>query len=236
MILSNDHKFVFYSVTKTGSTTMSNLLINNNLGTNIGSLGIHVHRGAFSWEYLKLHPDATAEEINSVDGYAFWRDPIDRYVSASTFARQYPKALMSLFPETFGPGGSHDISERTLPARMNTNAFNALPKRIRDKIAEPGNEEEIFQRVKRIMELNVSLMPQAEWFKYGGVKALNYHDYENEARRLIGMFGGDINMTIPVENPSPPFIPPTPINDTVREWIRELYEEDYWYDPRNPQP
>lgn len=233
MILSNDHKFVFYSVTKTGSTTMRNLLTNNNLGTNISALGGHTHRGGFSWEYLRLHPEATEEEINSVQGYAFWRDPVERYISAATFVRQYPTALLVLFPEIFGPGRSHDITGKMLPNRMNLNAFNTLPKKIRDKIAEPSNEEELFLRVKDRINLGIAFMPQAEWFKYGGVEALNFHDYENEARRLIGIFGGDINMTIPVENTSPPFIPPTPINDTVREWIREAYAEDYVYDPRN---
>jgi hypothetical protein len=83
------------------------------------------------------------------------------------------------------------------------------------------------------MRINQTLFPQNDWFSQPNMVALNYHDFTNEAQRLVGLFGGDSNVTVPVLNVSSDFISDLLVPPQMEEWIRWLYMEDYLYDPRN---
>jgi hypothetical protein len=212
---------------------MRNLLLP--YGSRIG--GSHAPRRYFNDAYLALHPDAPIEEIDGVTGYAFWRDPVERFTSMTTFVRQYSGALIKLFPDLFSEGKEFDITGLMLPTnKMSENAFNTIPLRIRNKIARPVSDIELLYAVKTHMGEHFEFKPQRYWLDAPNMVILNFHDFENEAKRLIGIFGGDpTNVTVPVFNPKPNFIPDIPFSDDTKGFIQEMYLEDYQYDPRTPQ-
>lgn len=232
MILSNDRTKVFFEVTKTGSNTMRSLLLPN-LGTDLLGGSAHATRNWLTDIYRQqINQDATQEEIDAIEGYAFWRDPVDRFKSQVSFSRQFPEALGRLFPEHFGPGAPYDLTTFNLPKRLTRADYDNLPKRWRDQISTFITSELFYERIRDKLMINLVTYPQSWWFVGGRITALNYHDFDNEAKRLITLFGGDPNVTIPVLNASDDFLPSITIPPQLEEWIRDLYSQDYNFDPR----
>jgi len=201
MIVSHDNKYIFYLVPKTGSTTIRNLL--RPLGTNVA---VHIH-------------DTPSPAYLALTGYAFWRDPVERFVSTYNFLRTYRTVLFKLFPE--------DFSGVVMPEPLDEESFNALPQHLREKINR--QPVDLLERINRTNILGFK--PQSAWFDHPNMNVLNYHDFESEARRLIGIFGGDTAIDIPVENEKPNFITDLVVTDDLRRGIEDLYRLDYRYDP-----
>lgn len=200
MIRSHDHKTVFFLVPRTGSTTMRTLL--RGCGSSVGTLhGRH---------YPAQH------------GYAFWRDPVERFISAYSLLRTYPTVLNKLFPELF--------NGVALPEPITEKAYYALPEYVRDRINNPVDTDTLLRRVER--NNIIGFMPQRAWFHQHNMNVLNFHNFDREARRLIGIFGGDTSVEIPVENRKPHFIPDPQISKEFRKGIKHMYRLDYMFDPR----
>lgn len=228
MILSNDNSAIFISVPKTGSTTARTLLAPYSQDLS-ARYGIHCNRSAFHPVWMSMHPEnpMTGDEAWAIPAYAFFRDPVERYISAATFARRYPTALRNLFPEYFSEGAPYDLSVYNLPQVMQTADFLRLPNAIRQKIIDPSDPETLFYRIMGRVEHSPAFQRQSDWFRWKNTIPLNYANFEAEMRRLIGIFGGDTTMTIPVMNEAPIFIPTTPITTKIIDMIKDWYWQDY---------
>lgn len=90
-------------------------------------------------------------------------------------------------------------------------------------------------RMETGMWTNIVWTPSSEWLAYPNMIALNFHDYENEVRRLIDIFGGDSTVAIPALNTSPDYLPPITLPAELSARIAQIYASDYQYDPRNQQ-
>lgn len=235
MILSQDKTKVFFNVPKTGSLTVRELL--KPISTRIGeqdNLPEHYNRNYLAMYYRQyIDPNITQDELDNITGYAFWRDPIERFRSQFNFARQSSEFYRAVFPEFFGAGAPFDMATLNLPKRLTTLDYNRIPKRIRDKIDDILTPENFFWRIHNIPDIHILVYPQSHWFAHTNMVVLNYHDFENEARKLIGLFGGDTSVTIPALNVSESFLPNIPIPPELEDHIRTLYGFDYHYDPRN---
>jgi hypothetical protein len=237
MILSNDGTKVFFEVTKTGTNTIRSLLLPNH-GIDLIGVGRHGNRNLFPDVYRsQINPNATQEELDAITGYAFWRDPIDRFSSQATYSLQFPQALVRLFPEIFGAGAQYDLTQMTeLPPRLTETMFSKLPKPMRTKIETFMSSRMFYERVWQDTTMNLVLYPQNYWFADTNIVVLNYHDFDNEARRLLTAFGADgANTTIPILNESATFLPTVTVPPELVPEISCLYADDWRYDPRNPQ-
>lgn len=231
MILSNDGTKVFFEVTKTGTNTIRSLLLPNN-GIDLIGAGVHASRNFLPDIYRRqINPNATQEELDAIVGYGFWRDPVDRFRSQCSYSRQFPQALIRLFPELFGSGGQWDLTQMTLPMRFTQTEYEKLPKPVRTKIENFLTSELFYERVFKNTMMNLVLYPQNHWFKEINMVVLNYHDFENETRRLLTDFGADPNVTIPVLNESGSFLPRIEIPPEFEDQIRCLYADDWRYRP-----
>lgn len=240
MILSHDKSKVFFSVPRTGSTTARMLLIDHRYPLfspeEIYTTKAHLNRSELK-SYFE-EKGGRLPDFLDVTGYAFWRDPVDRYVSSATHYRLNTFGLKRLFPEIFGPGMSHDLSPYPyVENRMTKEYFQSLPVRIQEKIINPTDEVSFFKAVRRIKNELKSIMflAQTHWLAQPNMVVLNHHDYINEMRRLLSVFDvPDVeNCHIPLANASSRYcIPPTSITDEVRELVKEEYKEDYAFDPR----
>jgi hypothetical protein len=164
-----------------------------------------------------LHATPSTPYLAS-SGYAFWRDPVERFVSAYRFLRLYRTVLIKLFPESF--------TGIRVPEPMDEESYNALPQHLRDKMNHPVDLLERIQRTNII-----GFKPQSAWFNHPNMTVLNFHDFESEARKLVGIFGGTA-ISIPVENAVPNFVPDIEMTNSLRAGIQHMYRLDYMYDPR----
>jgi hypothetical protein len=236
MMLSTDRTKVFFAVPKTGSFTMRSLLAPLSIELGAGEISPHHNRNFLGSVYREfVDANITQDELDSITGYAFWRDPVDRFKSQLSYARQASEFYMAMYPEYFGPGAQYDLTTFNLPKRMTNLDYNKIPKRVRDEFERIVTPESFFERIRYNMTINLIMFPQREWFAQPNMVALNYHDFTNEARQLVGLFGGDMNVAVPALNVSSTFLPDLLVPPHLEEWIRQIYLDDYMFDPRNPQ-
>lgn len=190
----------------------------------------HGTRSVFEFEYTQAFPDLV-DNLRNIKIYAFWRDPVDRYLSAINYAKLYPRALITLFPELFGEGMECDLTKLELSVKLNDANWNKIPQKHREKIINPMDDADIFMRVFNNAD-NLTFMRQVEWY-LGNMTILDFHDYENEARKLLTIFGADAeSITIPRDNARAPFIPPTTLDERLRTTIEQYYVDDLGFNPR----
>jgi len=232
MILSLDKTKAFFEIPKTGSSTMRSLLLPD-LGIDLVGRSPHIQRFAMADLYRnQIDPLATQEELDAIVGYAFWRDPVDRFRSQCSFSRQYPEALMALFPEIFGDTSLLAISKVKVDTkRWDKTEYDKLSKEFRDAV-DAITADMFYERVWNRLTINPIMYPQNLWFREGGVIALNFHDYDNEATKLLTLFGGDPKTKIPVKNASAEFLPNLAVPVELEDMIRSIYADDYAFDPR----
>lgn len=206
------------------------------LGQGRGVSFAHGNRLTFNHLYREqIDPNATQEELDSIVGYGFWRDPIDRFKSQGSYGRQSLEFYLRLYPEYFGPGAEWDITKYNIPSTITAEMYNKLPKRIKDAINKLITGETFFRKIEFMNSVNLVMDPQTNWFCHPNMVALNFHDFTNEARRLITLFGGDPTVEIPVLNASSSFLPEMVIPPNLENFIISRYADDYIFDPRNPQ-
>lgn len=233
MILSKDHKSLFLSVPKTGSTTMRELLkpYGIPLMSMIG-VGPHATKQMVDEVYPTLYPESEVRP-EDMTVYLFWRDPIDRFMSGVSFSLQYKNALKRLFPEEFHEMSEHMTDEyKNLPDKFTESMLETLPLKTREKIMSLVYDENMVFRALECVD-NLVFTPQWHWYTgSGNIVTLNFHDFENEARRLLTVFGADPSLEIPKKNKKPDFIPKLNITEHYQSVVLDRYLGDIALDPR----
>lgn len=212
MIISHDKKFVFFRVAKTGSTTAEVLL----RMSGAFDTAVDVLTGTREWEL----PACNVDESH-IDG----RDPINFAHLTPTHAVELGFLTLEQLREYNCYGYLRKPTSRFISGYMHMQRGDKgrwtkhglqpqqyWERRIRD--SQPHMGGEIIGR------------PQVDWFFYEGeqvVTPLDFHDYQNELRHIIGSVEGYCPQEIPKLNNAR--YRDAVYNNNRREWAQEVSED-----------
>lgn len=228
MIVSPDRKTVFVGVPKNGSQTAHQVL--SGLGTAlVGFRAGHptpTRLGALLEPHgMELDPDFKL--------YAFWRDPVERFISGVEFyKRTLPAMLIDLLPGKLGsvtrPKQVFYEDGVGVPAAVKS-AMNSVT--VADVIAAlPPADPMYMSGFSGVLPGNEVFQPQAYWLAYPNVVVLPFSEFEAGLKSLVTLFGGDpASVTIPTINAAP--VAPPAVSQATAEAIRARYAMDYQYNP-----
>ena len=214
MIISAERQIVIYGTPRTGSSTLRTILEPYNLTYN------HDDHGGY--HDLVRFVNQTGEFHGIVDPtkckhFAFYRDPYERCLSTVNYIRR-GRQCFRFFHAMYGNIIPVSCADRTPYAQQ--------PEHIRAMIDAPPFIE-VFRAFKWNMEVGVFGKTQRRWVDVP-VIPLNYHDYDNEVRRLFDELGLPQLDTIPKTNDSltiPEIDVITPEDEAeIREYLQEDYE------------
>lgn len=227
MIISNDKKYIFIANPKTGTRSVYNTIKSNGI-----SLGEHFLPAQFIVSFKTKDPSFDYAGIEKV--YVFWRDPVERFISAVNFLRgigggSLVRRNLSMFPNI-------TVKDSGIPTP------GVMPEKIiiddeSRNILEAITPEHIFNDEMSIINsenptglLHV-LFKQSKWMT-GSDKMviLDYANFENNLKLVASDFGIDCaNLTVPVLNQSTKFT--TSLSPELEARVREYYAEDYNFQP-----
>jgi hypothetical protein len=193
MILSNDKKSVFLAISKTGSKAISYLL------TPYGTVLPHgplYHGYAVDFrEHIEQNRGLYGEfDLSQITYYAFWRDPVERFLSAVNYSKKFAVTMRTIFPGMFE---DLSIEGKDRYSRWKEGEFEALPQEMQNRIKNVTPEQFADRRLGGPIWAE-----QYHYFADPAVKMLRYDQFESEVRKLIGIFGGDPTVNIPWVNSS----------------------------------
>lgn len=224
MIVSNDKKCFFIANPKTGTRTVFDVIKGNGI-----FLGEHPRVAQTIGSFKLLDPTFDYAAIEKV--YVFWRDPVERFISAVNFLRSSSGggALLrrnrSWFP-------SVTLADPELPEPMTPLTKITITDEILS-LLEAVTPEQIFEdEMARLASPCPSglfhvLQKQSLWMD-GSDKmvVLNYANFEANLKRVAADFGVDCgNLVVPVLNKSPPIT--TSLSANLEAQVRRYYAEDY---------
>jgi hypothetical protein len=224
MIISPDKTKVFLAITKNGSTTVEYLLSQIPGVIHLNDMRIrHGDRGDLQHQ-TEINPLVADVDAQTVECFAFIRNPADRFFSACNYLKRFPYALVNLFPEKFR------IEEFTIPTnefqrRWTLAEWLSMPLALRTRIRNLTAEDFISIPEQK---LGYVMREQWHWFQLG-TTGLRYDDFQNETRRLIGIFGGDTTVNIPNLNAADDFPTATQYVKTHEIYMEMFrrYQRDY---------
>lgn len=227
MIISKKQKKIIYLVPKTGTISLVKYFknINTDLLYIMHSHGYISDNDYFLTESLRpVVKDIGHEELKTYKYYCFYRDPVDRAISAFNHIKRNP------FFKTGQPKKSYISLKNFLNTLFEIETgikLNDAEKNIClfDRSSE---QREFFDKlsIRKFIEYydlakknpdqfgleidflvpNLSVFDKQEiWFNTPNMTVLNFHDFENELKWLFREFGGDPDSfkEIPKVNTSP---------------------------------
>lgn len=224
MIISPDKTKVFLAITKNGSTTVEYLLSQIPGVIVLDDMRVRYgHRGNLRHE-IEFNPLVADVDAETVECYAFIRNPVDRFFSACNYLKRFPYALANLFPEKFS------IDDFTIPAnefqrRWTLAEWLSMPFQLRQRIR--GLTATDFLSIPR-EKLGFVMREQWHWFETG-VTGMRYDDFQNQTRNLISLFGGDPTVNVPNLNAADDFPTATQYTKTNEIYMEifRRYQRDY---------
>jgi hypothetical protein len=225
MIISNDLKSIYIGSPKTGSRTALSLL--RNYGT---VLGDHLTLSQSFYEATKKIDNFDYQVVENV--YAFWRDPVDKFISAVNFLRgNRPATLLLKNPEWFSQfdysnsittteNGFQIIDHTGVTAEMKAAATCITPEQI--------FESHVNGKINDANKTYMVLEKQSSWI-WHGFNTLYYADFDTGMRVVMDSFGVPENTTIPVLNSSESLT--TSLSPELEAKVKAYYAEDYQLKP-----
>jgi hypothetical protein len=224
MIISPDKTKVFLAVTKNGSTTVEYLLSQIPGVIYLDHMRVkHGDRGTLQTQ-TEINPLVADVNAQTIECYAFIRNPVDRFFSACNYLKRFPYSLVNLFPEKFSVE-EFSIPTNDPPRQWSLAEWLSMPLSLRTRIRNLTIED--FLSIPEY-KLGYVIREQSHWFDLG-TTGLRYDDFQNEVRRLITLFGGDPTVNIPNLNAADDFPTVTQYvrtHDIYMEMFRR-YERDY---------
>jgi hypothetical protein len=225
MIISPDRTKVFLAITKNGSTTVEYLLSQIPGVIVLDDMRVKHGGKADLQTETEINPLVAGLDVWNLTYYAFIRNPLDRWFSACNYLKRFPYALINLFPEKFS------LENWGVPTvepgkRWTLDEWTSLT--LRQRLEIRGLSPEDFLNIP-LKKLGFVVRPQWTWFETGGVEGLRYDDFQNETRKLIGLFGGDTTVNIPTLNAADDFPTATTYTRTQDLYMAMIgrYEKDY---------
>jgi hypothetical protein len=196
MIISKDGTKLFLCVGKTGSMSASQALQEYAGGVPLRSY-MHQPQDDFHYNlnemiqtrrYPSLNPDAQC--------YAFWREPVDRFMSAvnynkripiyildQPFVRNNPEYIEMLSVERFANSRNYPLKKYE---------YDALPQELRDEIENISYSTFLHGIEHNIWTVSAHFNYQSHWLrKLGNVKILDFHKFDSEMQKLVEEWGGN---------------------------------------------
>lgn len=177
--------------------------------------------------YAAQDDNSPVADVNAMEiqGYGFLRNPYDRFFSACNHLKRSPHALVNLFPEKFSES-DFPIPTDQYDRRWTLEEWTSMPLIVRLRIR--GLSAEDFLNIPQ-EKLGLVMRQQSHWLKTPNTEILKYSDFQNEARRLITLFGGDPTVNIPNLNAADDFPTATDYGKNL-EYYMEIfarYREDF---------
>ena len=225
MIISNDLKSVYLSAPKTGSRTANAIL--KNYGTIVGDHLTATETLMACGRKIKDFNYQTVENI-----YVFWRDPVDRFISAVNFLRaNRPVIIITKNPEWFR---EFDCSKLITTSNTGHQTFDySLLTPEMCAAVKAITPEQIFDAHidAKMNNPNASyafLDKQSKWIQEG-LNILDYADFDANMRIVMDSFGVPANTAIPVLNSSESLT--TSLSPKLEAKVKAYYAEDYQLKP-----
>jgi len=198
MLLHPENKVIVLRNPKTGTTTLTYFLENYSILEPLSR---------YHLRYSKL----SNEQKDNYKIYCFYREPVSRFLSGyfylikmySSMEQQNPSLYEKGLEKIYGSTEyrkAHDISMNDI--------LEALSKNIPD-----------------IPVLDI-LHPQTEWIN-SNVQLLNFHDFENECRKVLRLFDEDPNVKIVKTNSMDLTNKLEPLENNIIKLIHKYYSDDY---------
>jgi hypothetical protein len=228
MLVSKDFKNVYLAVTKTGTHTIRDCL--KDVSIKIAEDGKHPVYPELQTTFFKLKIDGTLPsdiDATNLNYYALWRDPVERFVSAVSFAKEKSVGvLMFMFADRF-------TQTRAEYAAGNGWLLKYTDLSDADKlVVDAITVDDVIQwLVKQNYDQFIIFRPQANWFRnVPNLTLLSFKNFNNSAQTLYNVFNGTTNKKITVSrlNASTVDLLHTLENET-KILIRQYYSEDYNY-------
>lgn len=236
MIICTDRKIIVYFNPKVGSTSIYKTFQSAGINPAI------FEKSYYKYSNINLHKNLPNEDFSTYKHFVFYRNPIERAYSAYIYFKRnhpwfaispnfpnlintYTRDLKDVERKRIAQGRFHNDYQMSDYFLMKPELIEAIESiKIRDIIeskssfprmpSEPYNPFTQFQ-------------PQINWLDYNlDITYLNYADFANELRRLLGFFG--LNSVEPVINRKPIFQETdAPFDAEDLEYLNTLYKPDF---------
>lgn len=228
MIVSNDKKYFFIANPKTGTRTALDVLKSHGI-----YLADHPHVSAAIGMFQMKDPTFDYHAIEKI--YVFWRDPVDRFISAVNFlrsARGGPELLRrnrEWFPDV-------EIKDPVIPIRGSGITKIEMTDAILEMLAAITPEQIFNDEMERVSpphnkQIFHVLQKQGLWLT-GSDKMviLDYANFEHNLKLVASDFGIDCaNLIVPVLNKSTQLT--TSLSPELEARVQEYYFKDYNFQP-----
>jgi hypothetical protein len=212
MIIDNPKRLAVFMPPKTATHSLYEIFRNANLS--------HVSHDHINLEGMLVQFPQMIPILSEFTFYAFYREPLDRALSMLTFLkrRRVAEVMHRLL-------GNDPPKISCLNRRNYENQSTAI---------QAANDAIPLIRVWRGMRNYIdgqklgAYSKQVNWLNKPSINMiyLNFHDHDNEIRRLLTGFGANPNIVIPTENEQPKLPIDTVTPEEAAE-IRAFYQEDY---------
>ena len=154
-------------------------------------------------QYKSGYQHCKYKNIPNFNGYkifGFHRDPVDRFISAHNYLIKTYKVI--------DPTKNTEYTSNITVAELIETLVSGISGPVWPS---------------RVLDWQDLFLDQTNWLN-SNVELLNYHDFENECRKLMNIFDIDLNYNIPITNNSENKIIPT---DIEKNLIQSFYKKDY---------
>jgi len=214
MILDHSRKMGVFFVPKTGSATVCSLFKDYSLDENI-----HNHKDLS--RVIRKNPDI---DFSTYQFWAFYRDPVDRFLSALVYQRRAPN-FSTRFLHYFLGDQALDIS------CLAVNSYSGWSSDQQAMLESVSLQD--FLTSNFITDADPILFKnQIDWLNYSNVTLLNYGNFASEIQVLATAWGIAVPDPLPNINTSVK-LPTDPtaatLDPATLQQIKDLYRADYQF-------
>lgn len=225
MIVSNDLKSIYIAAPKSGSRTAEFLL--KDYGTFVGDHLTATQTLSAAQREIEGFDYKTVENF-----FVFWRDPIDKFLSAVNFLRsKRPSHVLLKNPEWFT---QFDYSQYIKTTNTGLKIFDiaGLSPELKAAVEAITPEQLLDAHIEAkrtgVGESYMVLDKQSHWIQ-PGLNVLDYANFDTNMRTVMDAFGVPANKEIPVMNTSDKLT--TTLTTELEIKVREYYAEDFELKP-----
>lgn len=201
MIVCDQRQIAIFLVPKTGTLTLHKIF--KNVSVNINK---HSHDN-YLW-FLKKYPNKSHYKM-----FAFYRNPLDRFLSALRFAKRSKSRYPMLLHRYYGNNIQISCISRL--------EYHDLDQELKDKIECIGFD---WMLDHWDFKNDLAFKPQIHWLGCENLTLLDYRNYEQNVRQLLSLFEYSLDQ-LPVENTSIKNSNDL-VTDRIKHFVESYYKDD----------